>query len=142
MNASGYRNAKPQVLVVDDDLTLRGLLSSTLMERGYEVCVAPRAEDARAFFDAIQPDVVVLDWRLPDGDGLQLLPEIKRHWPQTEVIMMTGYGNPTIQTQAAQLGAIGFLNKPFLLDDLILAVHAACQHAKLGATSRPQPATR
>jgi two-component system response regulator AtoC len=136
MKTTGSKPAKPQVLVVDDDITIRGLLTETLVDRGYEVCVAPRVEDARAFYQVIHPQVVVLDWRLPDGDGLQLLPEIKRQWPDTEVIMMTGYGTPAIQAQAAQLGAIGFLNKPFLLDELILAVHAACQHRMLVPTNQ------
>ena len=139
MRTTSCATRKAQVLVVDDDLTIRGLLSEALVARGYEVCVAPRVEDARAFFSAIRPEVVVLDWRLPDGDGLELLPEIKRRWPDTEVIMMTGYSTPALQAEAVERGAIGFLNKPFLLDDLILAVHAACQHRKQGIVNRLQP---
>lgn len=130
MKLTSLATAKSQVLVVDDDHTIRGLLSDALMARGYEVCLAPRAEDARAFFPAVHPAVVVLDWRLPDGDGLELLPEIKRCWPDAEVIMMTGYSTPSIRKEALRQGAIGFLNKPFMLDDLILAVHAACEHRK------------
>jgi two-component system response regulator AtoC len=130
MKLMSLATAKSQVLVVDDDLTIRGLLSDALVSRGYEVCLAPRVEDARAFFQVVHPAVVVLDWRLPDGDGLELLPEIKRQWPDAEVIMMTGYGTPGIRMEALRLGAIGFLNKPFMLDDLILAVHAACEHRR------------
>jgi DNA-binding NtrC family response regulator len=126
--------AKPQVLVVDDDITMRGILSETLVARGYEVCVAPRVEDVRAFYDAIHPRVVLLDWILPDGDGLQLLPEIKRQWPGTEVIMMTGYGAEEIAQRAEQLGAFYFLKKPFPLDALVAAVRSACQQS-----SRAEP---
>jgi DNA-binding NtrC family response regulator len=121
-------SSKSQVLVVDDDITIRGLLSATLVARGYEVCVAPRGEDVRAFYQVIQPQVVLLDWLLPDGDGLQLLPEIKHQWPTAEVIMMTGYGGEEIARRAAQLGAFRFLKKPFSLDDLVAAVQSACQH--------------
>ncbi len=129
-------SSKSQVLVVDDDVTIRGLLSATLVARGYEVCVAPRGEDVRAFYQVIQPQVVLLDWLLPDGDGLQLLPEIKHHWPAAEVIMMTGYGGEAIARRAAQLGAFRFLKKPFSLDDLALAVQAACQRH---SEARPAP---
>ena len=128
MKTTPSKPAKDQVLIVDDDITIRGILSETLVGRGYEVCVAPRAEDVRAFYKAIEPRVVLLDWKLTDGDGLQLLPEIKRRWPDTEVIMMTGYGAEQIAEQAAKLGAGLVLNKPFSLDDLAAAVRAACLH--------------
>lgn len=127
MNTQSQRKSKDQVLIVDDDITIRGILSETLVGRGYEVCVAPRAEDVRAFYKAIEPCVVLLDWKLTDGDGLQLLPEIKRNWPNSEVIMMTGYGADQIADQAAKLGACLVMNKPFSLDDLIQAVRSACK---------------
>ena len=129
--------AKDQVLIVDDDITIRGILSETLVGRGYEVCVAPRVEDVRAFYKAIEPRVVLLDWKLSDGDGLQLLPEIKRRWPATEVIMMTGYGAEQIAERAAELGACLVINKPFSLDDLILAVRSACRPQAPKKTSPP-----
>jgi DNA-binding NtrC family response regulator len=139
MKTTPSKPAKDQVLIVDDDITIRGILSETLVGRGYEVCVAPRAEDVRAFYKAIEPRVVLLDWRLTDGDGLQLLPQIKRHWPDTEVIMMTGYGAELIAEQAAKLGACLVLNKPFSLDDLVAAVHAACQHQLPKRPPPPRP---
>ncbi len=128
-------SAKPnasQVLIVDDDFTTRGLLSDVLVTHGYEVCVAPRVADVRAFFEAIQPDIILLDWKLPDGDGIELLPEIKRQWPRTEVIMITGFGSPELAEEAARRGAFRFLSKPFYVDDLLLAVKEARDHKAQG----------
>ena len=125
MPRTDRKTAKTQVLIVDDDFTTRGLLSEVLVTHGYEVCVAPRAADVRAFFEAIHPDVVLLDWKLPDGNGIELLPEIKRHWPQTQVVMISGFATEDVALEAAQRGAFRFLTKPFYVDELLTAVKEA-----------------
>jgi DNA-binding NtrC family response regulator len=117
-----------QVLIVDDDFTTRGLLSDVLVTNGYQVCVAPRAADVRAFFGAIEPGVVLLDWKLPDGDGIALIPEIKSHWPNTNVVMISGYATPDVTTRAANNGAFKFLVKPFYTEELLQAVKEAYGH--------------
>jgi len=129
-----------QVLIVEDDFSMRGLLSNVLIRAGYEVCVAPRAKDVWAFSGAIEPAVVVLDWKLPDADGLELLPEIKQHWPHTEVIMITGYGTPDIERKARQRGVFCFFNKPFHVENLQLAVKQACEPKSPTPAARPPTA--
>ena len=122
------RPSKTQILIVDDDYSTRGLLSDMLVTHGYEVCMAPRVADVRAFFEAIQPDGVLLDWKLPDGDGIDLLPEIKRQWPHSQVVMISGYATPDVEQEALKHGAFRFLMKPFYIDDLLKAVKDAHEH--------------
>ena len=123
-----------RVLLVDDDPEIQGMLSEELVIQGYEVYVAPRALDLRACFDGPQPDVILLDWRLPDGDGMELLSEIKGHWPDTEVLMISGHGTFDTSAEAVKRGAFGYFSKPFNIDHLLLTVRQACEHRRGRAT--------
>jgi DNA-binding NtrC family response regulator len=83
---------KHKILLVDDQEELRSLLSDTFRVRGYDVMEASDAAALKVSLTGPQPDVVLLDFKLPDADGLDLLPLIKKQWPETESIMLTGYG--------------------------------------------------
>ncbi len=133
--------APARVLLVDDDPDIQGILSEELVIQGYEVYVAPRALDLRACFEGPQPDVILLDWRLPDGDGMELLSEIKGHWPDTEVLMISGYGSFDTSAEAAKRGASGFFSKPLNIDHLLLTVRQACEHRRGRTTPESVPAT-
>ena len=77
---------KTKIMVVDDDTNMRDLLMTLLEAEGYEVIPAENAAAAHAAFEGPQPDAALLDLQLPDGHGLDLLPTLKKHWPETEVI--------------------------------------------------------
>jgi len=81
---------KTRIMVVDDDLNMRELMVTLLESESYEVIPAESAAAAQAAFEGPQPDVVLLDLQLPDGHGLDLLPVIRKQWPETEVIVLTG----------------------------------------------------
>ncbi|HKI72178.1 MAG TPA: response regulator, partial [Verrucomicrobiae bacterium] len=81
---------KTRIMVVDDDANMRDLMNTLLESEGYEVIPAESAAAAQAAFEGPQPDAVLLDLQLADGHGLDLLPSIKKTWPETEVIVLTG----------------------------------------------------
>jgi len=103
----------PSILVIDDEDLIRWSLGQLLTRKGYAVLSAETGEAGLALFQEHTPDLVLLDLKLPDIDGLHLLPRLLEHRRQTPVIIMTAYGSPTIEQEARELGAIDFLRKPF-----------------------------
>jgi DNA-binding NtrC family response regulator len=121
---------KGKVLVVDDQSDLRGLLRMVL-EREFDIAEAESgAALHKAFQHQEQPDVVVLDVVLPDANGLELLPHIKRRWPDTEVIVLTGHGTFQMAVEATKLGAYNFVSKPFENEKLLIDVRRAYEHRR------------
>ncbi|MEI9961313.1 MAG: response regulator [Limisphaerales bacterium] len=86
---------KAKVLIVDDEEDLRELLT-TVLEGYYDIAQAGTGAALQKLFPQPAPDVVLLDVKLPDAHGLDLLPEIKKHWPETEVIVLSGQGTITM----------------------------------------------
>ena len=97
-----------KVMVVDDESAIRSLLGTVLVREGYEVSEAGGAATLRDFFSGPQPDLILLDLKLPDGEGLDLLPEIKKIWSGTEVIILTGHATIDAAVSATKLGAYDF----------------------------------
>ena len=103
---------KQKVLLVDDQAELRALLAESLRGRGYETFEAQDGASLKSLFPGVQPDLVLLDLKLPDADGLDLLSAIKRNWPETEVIVLSGYGTLDLAVEATKRGAFHFQAKP------------------------------
>jgi len=117
---------KAKVLIVDDERGIRSLLAEVL-QNDYEIAEADSGAALLATFSEAQPDVIVLDYILKDDNGLNLLPQIKKHWPDTEVIMLTGKGTMEVAAKAGKLGAYNFLSKPFENEKLIADVKCAVE---------------
>ena len=103
---------KHQILLVDDQAELRTALSENLKARSYAVIEAANGENLKSLFTGTQPDVVLLDLNLPQGDeppstttGFDLLSLIKRQWPETEVIVLSGFGTLDSAVEATKRGA-------------------------------------
>jgi DNA-binding NtrC family response regulator len=114
------------ILVVDDELGIRALLSEILTDEGHTVELAEDAAQARAVRASLRPDLVLLDIWMPDVDGITLLKE----WGSTAlltmpVIMMSGHGTIDTAVEATKHGAIAFLEKPITLQKLLRAVEQA-----------------
>ncbi|MSU59697.1 MAG: sigma-54-dependent Fis family transcriptional regulator [Pedosphaera sp.] len=118
---------KGKVLIVDDHAEVRALLA-VVLEDDYTVLQAESGAALQKLFANEQPDVVLLDVKLPDADGLDLLPQIKKRWPETEVIVLTGHGTMSMAVEAGKRGARTFLSKPFENEKLLADVGAAYQH--------------
>ncbi|AAZ95972.1 Two Component Transcriptional Regulator, Fis family [Thiobacillus denitrificans ATCC 25259] len=114
------------ILVVDDEVGIRELLSEILTDEGYDVHLAENAEAARAFRAQRRPDLVLLDIWMPDTDGVTLLKEWAGGGQLTmPVVMMSGHGTIDTAVEATRLGAADFLEKPVALAKLIDTVNKA-----------------
>jgi DNA-binding NtrC family response regulator len=120
------QNMKPKVLIVDDQADVRSLLAAVLEEQ-YEVAQAGSGAALQKYFPQDAPDVVLLDIKLPDADGLDLLPKIKKRWPETEVIVLTGHGTVSMAVESGRRGAYNFLSKPFENEKLLADVKCAVE---------------
>jgi len=117
---------KSKVLIVDDQADIRRLLVSVLKEQ-YDVAQADSGAALQKYFSQEAPDVVLLDVKLPDADGLDLLPQIKKRWPETEVIVLTGHGTVSMAVESGRRGAYNFLSKPFENEKLLADVKCAVE---------------
>ncbi len=124
------------ILVVDDELGIRALLSEILTDEGHSVELAENAAQARLARERCRPDLVLLDIWMPDVDGITLLKEWGGGGQLTmPVIMMSGHGTIDTAVEATKFGAIAFLEKPITLQKLLRAVEQA-----LVKTVAPRPA--
>lgn len=116
-----------RVLVVDDEALIRWSVAETLLDYGFDVVEASDARSAvQVVSDAPTPiDVVLLDYRLPDSNDLNLLSTIRRMTPASQVILMTAYGTPEVAASALKLGAYQVLSKPFEMTDVAAVVQRA-----------------
>lgn len=127
-----------QILVVDDEIGIRELLSEILRDEGHQVRLAQNASEARQIRGRVRPDLVLLDIWMPDTDGITLLKE----WAGTgqltmPVVMMSGHGTIDTAVEATRIGAYAFLEKPIALQKLLSTVGMALKQGapKAGAPS-------
>jgi two-component system response regulator PilR (NtrC family) len=124
---------KQRLLVIDDEDSLLEMLCLFLTEQDYDVNRARSAEQARERLAADNYDLVLCDIMMPDGNGLQILKEIKADRPQTAVIMMTAYPSDQAAVEAMKIGAYNYVAKPFNLDELAVQVAGALEKTGLEA---------
>jgi len=118
--------AAKEILVVDDEIGIRELLSEILFDEGYHVSVAGNAAQAREFRNRQAPDLVLLDIWMPDTDGVTLLKEwVAEGLLTMPVIMMSGHGTIETAVEATRIGAVDFLEKPVALQKLLDTVAKA-----------------
>lgn len=116
---------EPHVLVVDDDVRLRGLLSRYLAGEGFRITTAESAEDARSKLRAINPDVLVLDVMMPGESGLSLTESLRREsGHELPVLLLTARGAPEDRIAGFEAGADDYLGKPFEPRELVLRLRA------------------
>lgn len=122
---------QPRVLLVDDDDLFRRSLSKELKRSGFLVATAATGEEALSHLTSSPTDVVLLDVRLPDMDGLQILQAIKKLDPMIEVIMLTAYGSVDTAVASLKAGAHHYLVKPAKLDEIDAAILKAHEKREL-----------
>jgi len=114
-------NNKEKILVIDDELMARYAVQQVLKDR-YNIFMAAGGKEVLDFMAQNPVDLVVLDIKMPDMDGVTVLREIKKRYPDTEVVLLTAYAGVETAQSALRLGALDYLTKPFDKDDVINVV--------------------
>jgi DNA-binding NtrC family response regulator len=120
-----------RVLIVDDDDALRDLLARELTRAGHRVAQAASAAEAWARIEEDEPEVALLDLRLPDEPGVDVLRRIKEERPAVEVVVLTAHGTVDTAISAMKLGAFDYLRKPCHLQELELTLERAAERGRL-----------
>ena len=113
---------KMKILVVDDDAIVVKSCRRILEAEGFEVTTVPSADEALEKIKYYDFDLLLMDVKMPKHDGLFLMREIKKHWPDIPIIVMSGYPTPETVAGVLKLGATQFIPKPFRPDELTKSV--------------------
>ena len=122
---------KKHILIVDDEPSMRRNIADLMTIEGYSSSEADSGDNALELVQKIIPDLVLLDINLPQRDGLTVLADIQKLFPKLPVIMFTAYGTSERAIEAMKLGAFDYIEKPFELDDFILAIKRALDYSEL-----------
>ena len=123
--------SKEHVLVVDDEKLIRFTLRESLAEEGYVVHEAADVGEAMAMCERRRIDCAILDHKLPDGDGFELMTTIHELQPEVPVILMTAYSSVQKAVEAMRRGAFTYVNKPFETDEMVFNVRTALETTRL-----------
>jgi two-component system response regulator RegA len=129
------------VLIVEDDSSFLQRLAKALESRGFAVTTAESVSEGLAQVERSAPAFVVVDMRLGDGNGLDVISALKRHRPEARGIILTGYGNIATAVNAVKLGAVDYLAKPVDADDVVAAL-LAHENQKIEPPENPMSADR
>ena len=132
----------PHILVMEDDLSVAKGLEMVLTEEGYDVYLAGTGGMALEAFKDKRYDLLVADLRLPDMDGMEVIRKVKAEKPDTEVLVITGYGTAATAVEAMKLGAHDFLPKPFTEEQIKAAVGEALKERVEEKAEAAVPDTR
>lgn len=119
------------VLLVDDDATFRQVMANELTRLGYQIEAVGSGEEAIRRIGSLEPEVVLLDLRLPGMNGLDVLKSIHANSPATEVVMLTGHGSIDTAIEAIRIGAFDYVVKPCPLDELHIRIQRAIERRSL-----------
>ena len=112
-----------RILVIDDESSFCDILETFLQDRDYEVRTANQAEAALLLLTNFNPDIILMDVRMPETSGLELLPQIKAISPESRVIVITGVDDYRVADLLYEAGADGYLTKPVRLHGLLETIH-------------------
>src|ERR1700761_9166014 len=111
-----------KALIIDDEIDICYLLSSILKNKDVHPEYVNSLSEATAALEKSTPSIIFLDNHLPDGMGIDFIRYIKKNFPEAKIVMITAYDNSSDRNKALQLGADGFIGKPFSRDIIYKAV--------------------
>jgi len=113
---------RKKVLVIDDELDLLSLLMGVLTDEGYQAFSAANGADGVRLNELENPDLIILDLRMPEMDGIETLRNIRKQDDKVKVVILTGYGSPDTIRDAADLNVSEYLSKPFDNEQLLRVI--------------------
>ncbi len=113
-----------RILIVEDEVTLNRTLAEGLKEFGYQSDISESLKDAQYYLDIRNYDLILVDWMLPDGSGLELVTQVKQDNPKTIVIVLSARDDKESEIEALQAGADDYIRKPFDFDVLVARIEA------------------
>jgi DNA-binding NtrC family response regulator len=120
-----------KILLIDDDSAFRQVMANELRRLGYDTSSAASGEEAVRAISAIDPEVVLLDLRLPGMNGIDTLKAVHEKCPAAEIIMLTGHGSIDSAIDSIRLGAFDYVIKPCPLDELQIRIQRALERRAL-----------
>jgi DNA-binding NtrC family response regulator len=116
-----------KILIVDDDPIVLASCKRVFEAEAFEVCMVPSAAKALEVMKHTTFDVLLVDVKMPEHDGMYLMRSVKKQWPKMPIIVMSGYSTPETITEGLQSGAEEFIAKPFTPDELLAIVRRVLQ---------------
>ncbi|BCD59749.1 MULTISPECIES: homeostatic response regulator transcription factor HsrA [unclassified Nitratiruptor] len=113
-----------RILIVEDEITLNKTLAEGLKEFGYQSDVCESLKDAQYYLDIRNYDLILVDWMLPDGSGLELVTQVKQDNPKTVIIVLSARDDKESEIEALKAGADDYIRKPFDFDVLVARIEA------------------
>jgi len=123
--------SKKKILLVDDEHDFLWLITNMLVKEGYRVVEAREGEEALRLFEKAVPDLVLMDYRMPGRDGLQIAKDIMKRTPGLPIIMITGYAEIKIAVKAMRMGVYDYVTKPVNKDTLLSTIQRALEKQNL-----------
>ena len=127
---------KKKVLIADDDDSIRQLLVAVLREEGYETFECKRGGEVLRTVPRLEPDLMLLDLRMPDADGIEIMRRLNEQEARVPILVMTAYGTSRAAIEATQLGAYDYITKPFDLDEVMHTVRRYFEYERLSSEVR------
>jgi DNA-binding NtrC family response regulator len=127
-----------KIIIIDDEAPILKMMGQVCTRMGHEVSLHQTGKEGMTAMERLKPELLIVDLRIPDMNGLQIIQDCRARYPMTEVVMVTGYGSVETAVEAMKLGAFDYLTKPFELDDLQRTINRAMQ--KTGGTAGAPPA--
>ncbi len=134
--------AQEKILVIDDEKATLKMFRLFLDVYGFDILTAESGEEGLEVFDSEKPDIVLTDIKMPGMDGIEVLQEIKKRSPGTEVIVITGHGDMDLAIQALNLDAADFINKPIQRQSLEQGLSRARERLKLARSRQNEVSVR
>ncbi|MGB3119809.1 MAG: sigma-54 dependent transcriptional regulator [Verrucomicrobiales bacterium] len=128
-----------KIIIIDDEADILNLMSKLCRQQGHEVFPFQTGKEGIAALDRIHPEVMIVDLRIGDMNGLEIIEYSQARYSDTAVIMVTGHGSVETAVEAMKLGAFDYLTKPFELADLVRTIDLALQQRGLPAPNGAKP---
>ncbi len=122
--------ANVKILIVDDDPIVLTSCKRVLEAEGFEVCMVPSADKALEVMKNKTFDILLIDVKMPERDGMYLMRAVKKQWPEVPIVVMSGYPTPETVAEGLKLGAEEFIAKPFTPDELLKIVRQVLPKGK------------